>query len=1174
MGFALTEDQRAVVENRGGGLLVSAAAGSGKTRVLVERLLARVQNEGLNIDKFLVITFTNAAAAELRGRIAKELSQRLAQTPSDKHLRRQSTLVYGAQISTIHALCTSILRECGHEIDIDPDFRLCDEGEAGILRLAALDAVMDARYEAMTDGDDFSSLVDLMSAGRDDSRLVQIALDIFGKIQSHPRPEQWLEEQEKQFRLSGVEDAGDTIWGRLLLDDARRQTAFWSGKLRRIIALCGEEEKLEKGYAPSLVETLDSIEKLGIAAEHGWDEASKVTVEFPRLGSVRDCPRPDLQEQVKRVRTTCKKRMERLQLLLSDPSCDLLGDLKTLHPALRGLFSLVSDYGRAYAAEKQRRNVLDFSDLEHLTVRLLSSETGAPTPLARQLSQRYSEIMVDEYQDTNSVQNAIFTALSQGGQNLFMVGDVKQSVYRFRLADPTIFLAKYRAFPNYKDALEGENRKIVLSQNFRSRPEILAAANFLFRNLMSEDFGELSYGDAEALYPGAVFPETGENYGVELNVLNLANLENDGQGKTDKNLLEARKAARRMTELLGSGFRVTEGSETRPLRPSDMVILLRSPGPVLYLYAQALGEAGIPWEAEGGGAFFETNEIAVALSLLEIIDNPHQDVPLVAALRSPVYGFSADRLAEIRAGQTEGDFYDALRADTGGDSAQFIAQLEGLRFAAADQRSYELLWSIYEETNLLGIFSAMEDGETRRGNLLALYEHARRFEAGGHKGLFGFLTHLHRLRENGTPLTAPQVSAGGGVRILSIHRSKGLEYPVVFLCGLGRDMNLMDLQKPMLFHPDLGVGPKFLDLSRRIEYPTLARNAVSRKLLAETMAEELRLLYVAVTRAKEKLIMSCTVSNGGRTLAAYAEDASCPVEPQALVDAKSVGQWVLTAAMTRPEGELLRQAAEVTLPLYDADFGPSWDIHYLDATTLEQPLTPTESAETAADGDRAVPADLTERFSWQYPFQTAVNIPSKLTATQLKGRNLDEEVAVETRETAPAPKPMQLRRPRFAQSEFGLTSAEQGTALHLVMQFIDFAKTNSLEEVAGEIRRLVDHAFLTPEQGGAVDPVRIFAFFSSDLGKELVSSPTLNREFKFSVLAPACHYYPDLDPSETVLLQGVVDCWYETAEGITVLDFKTDRVTEETAPERAQGYAPQLTAYAKALEEVTGKRVA
>ena len=947
MGFELTKQQQAVVDDRGGTLLVSAAAGSGKTRVLVERLLDRVEREGLDVDSFLVITYTKAAAAELRSRIVEELSDRLAAHPEDGHLRRQSTLVYKAQISTVHAFCAQLLREQGHLLDLNPDFRLLDESEAGLLMLDTLTDVLERRYETLEEGDDFSLLVDTMSAGRDDSRLVQIVLDIRGRVQSHPHPDAWLTQQETAFALEGVEEAGETAWGRLLLADAERQADHWAGQMARAIELCACDDVFEANYAPSLSATLDGLWHFAAGTRQGWDAArAALPIPFPTPGRKKVQPGLADAERVKDLRSRCKKRMEKLAEGFVDESADLLDDLRAVHPAVRALFALVRDFEAAYTAEKTRRGVLDFSDLEHLAVRLLVGEDG-PTELAEQLSRRYSEIMVDEYQDTNEVQNAIFSALSCRGENLFLVGDVKQSIYRFRLADPTIFLEKYRTFPSYEHARPGEPRRINLTKNFRSRPEILEGANFLFRSLMSVAFGEMDYTPEEFLYPGPDFPES-VNPAVELDVLDLSGEDaeedrprEEQAARVSKDLQEARFAARRVRAMLDEGFPVCDGRGVRPVEPGDMVILLRSPGTVLPHYARALAERGIPWEAEGGGDFFASTEVNVALSLLQIVDNPRQDVPLISALRSPVYGFTADQLALLRAGSPRGDFFSAVQAGADrGDKpcADFLKELEELRFGAGDMSCYQLLWRLYDRSNLMGVFGAMSNGEERQANLLLLTELARRFEGAGHKGLYGFLSHLTRLREKGERISAPDPGReGGGVRLLSIHRSKGLEFPVVLLCGLSRRLNREDMQRPILFHPRLGVGPKRLDMGRMVEYPTLARRAVARQLEYEMMAEELRLLYVAVTRAKDKLILSIPLTGGGKDVAKLAADAGCPAEPQALAACQSVGQWVLLPVLTRPEAAPVRDAGGAEVPPPRISLGPAWDVRWIPGAALAAP---------------------------------------------------------------------------------------------------------------------------------------------------------------------------------------------------------------------------------------------
>lgn len=1190
MPFPLTEEQRKIVDDRGGELLVSAAAGSGKTRVLVERLLDRVTAEGLDIDRFLIITYTKAAAAELRGRIAQELSDRLAEHPNDRHLRRQATLVYRTGISTIHAFCAALLRESGHLLDLDPDFRLCDEGEGRVLLAQTLDELLDKRYEDLTEDSPFALLVDTLSAGRDDSRLAQIAVDIFTRVQSHPDPARWLQEERAQWELEGISDLAQTPWGRLLLEDSRRQARYCSAQLLYALTLAEKDELLSLNYAPSISATLDGLDSF--LRETTWDGAcARLPIPFPGAGRKRkrtaevspmeESLAAQVGEHMKAIREQCKKILAELAEPFDGTTAAHLEELSLSRPAVQALMDLVLDLQEAFSREKARRSLLDFSDLEHFAVKLLTGEDGSPSPLAWSWSARYDEILVDEYQDTNQVQNAIFDAISSAGRRLFQVGDVKQSIYRFRLADPTIFLRKYREFAEGDQAWEGAPRKRILSQNFRSRPQVLEGCNDLFRSIMSTDFGELDYSDDQALVPGKKFLEgpaselcrSLDPYALELDALDLSFLGEKVGEKDNKDLLEARFAARRIRDLLEQPLMIEDGDSLRPARPSDVMILLRSPGPVLHHYLQALNEEGIPWTADGGEDFFQTTEVNVALSILQIVDNPRQDVPLVAALRSPVYGFSGDKLALLRA-DSGGDFYTALsRAAQNGDQdcLAFLDQLEELRFGAGDRTCRQLMWHIFEKTNLLGVFGAMEGGGERQSNLLALYALAGQLENSGCRTLFQFLLRLDRLRTTGSRLGMADHAAqsGAGVSILSIHKSKGLEKPVVLVCGLSRQLNREDLKRPVLFHPELGVGPKGLDRLRMVEYPTLARRAVSRQLEREMMAEELRLLYVAMTRAREKLILTLTLTGGSVELARIGEGLSLPISPLSLERQQSAGGWLLLHALTRPEGAVLRDRAGLP-ELRAEDLGPSWDIRWVEGALLTEP-SQVEDRCAAPPQAGEIEEDLTVRFSWVYPHLAAAGLPSKLTATQLKGRPLDQEAAEETEQSSWLEQP--VTRPNFIAEDRGLTPAQRGTALHLAMQYLPLDMDGSPEAVGLELDRLTDQGFLTPLQRQAIEPERLAAFLRSSLGAAMAAAgENCRREFKFSVLVSALDYFPE-GRGEEVLLQGVIDAWFEEGDAVTVVDFKSDRVRPGKERARAEEYRPQLAAYSQALSTVLGKPV-
>ena len=579
------------------------------------------------------------------------------------------------------------------------------------------------------------------------------------------------------------------------------------------------------------------------------------------------------------------------------------------------------------------------------------------------------------------------------------------------------------------------------------------------------------------------------------------------------------------------------------------------------------------WSAEEGGAFFNTTEISAALSWLQIIDNPRQDIPLLAALRSPVWGFDGDRLAEIRT-MAEGDYYTALEAAAaGGDEAcaGFLTLLASLRFTAAEADSASILWDLYRRLHFLEIFSAMPGGEKRRENLLAFSDLARRFEGAGHKGLFSFLLHLERGRETGGLRTSGSASKEtAGVKILSIHRSKGLEYPVVFLCGLGRRFNYTDLQKPVLYHPGLGLGPKGVDRETMVEFTTAARTGVALALKKELLAEEMRLLYVAMTRAREKLILVHTLTYGASDLKNLADSVSYPADPRVLASCAGPGQWVLLAALARPEGAVLRRAAErEELPLPEARFESEWRIAYHTGAVSQEVVR--EETACGEDAEAAMPAkELADRLLWRYPYETAAATPAKITATQVARQDEDAPGVFLLRESREA-KP--FSRPDFTQNSMGLTPAQEGTALHTVMQTIRLDRVGSQEEIAEELARLTAQEYLTPVQAQSVDPSAVARFFASPLGRAMAENPTLQREYPFSILAEASRFFPEVPEGEEVLLQGVIDAWFREPDGLTVVDFKSDRVSASAAFERAEAYRGQLAAYAHALEVLTGETV-
>ena len=1157
----LTPDQRAAVENRGGSLLVSAAAGSGKTKVLVERLFRYITQEQCAVDDFLIITYTKAAAAELRGKIAAELAKRVAEHPGDGHLRRQLFRVYQADIKTVDAFCAALLRENtyllpaveGHSLT--PDFRVLDEQEADLVKERVLGRVLEDFYAHMDDKAE--QLAETLGAGRDDRALEKLVLELHRKLQSHPYPLQWLEKVRREWETL-PEDLGQSPYGQVIMADAAAKAAFWAAQLEKT-ADGITDDAVAAAYADRLTETAAQLRQLA-GAKGDWAAMAAIRPAFRRMGAVRG-ENPE-KERIQALLKPCKDALKKLTAPFETPQEELLADMAVMAPAMLALTDLTAEFTRRYQAEKVRRNAMDFSDQEHYAIELLLAE-GQPTELARQVAGRYREIMVDEYQDTNDVQNCIFSAISRQEQNLFTVGDVKQSIYRFRLADPTIFLRKYNAYAPAAQAEDGQPRKVLLSQNFRSRASVLDACNAIFQSIMSAEMGEMDYGSEERLNFGAAYYPPHEDTAAEFHLIDVSDTEEE---HFDRTAVEARFVADRIRRMLDEGYRVNGGDGLRRCTPEDFVILMRSPRSRLKAFTAALAARGIPCAADESSDFFSSVEIAVVWSLLQIIDNPRQDVPLISVLRSPLFGFTPDRLAAIRALRREGDYYDALLLDESEDTQAFLQTLSQLRSAARDEPVDELLWHIYNTCHCVAVFGAMPGGQARKDNLVALYTYARQLAGAGKKSVFDFVAHLRTLLENGDAPDLSTRQSAGGVQIMSIHKSKGLEFPIVFLCDLSKRFDPRDVQEPVLVHPVLGLGTECVDRERRIRYDTVSKTAVALRLQRESKSEEMRILYVAMTRAQEKMIAVDCMRKARKRVADLAGVAGVPTPPESVAAGRCLGDWVLLPLLCTAPGAKLCQWAEVTPPELTAEDG-GWQVYLWE--------NPTSAAQAAAED--GVLADLPQEadfdpapLEWSYDHLCATVTPGKVTATQLKGRAIDEEIAqgAPTRRRA-----VLFEKPKFLREVTGLTAAEKGTAVHAVMQYIDFRTPPTASAVAGEVEKLARRRLLTAQQAAAVDCAMVARFLSSPLAERIRQAKQVWREYRFTLLTDAVLYDPAA-AGEELMLQGVVDCAFETAEGgLVVVDFKTDHITPSQQARRAESYRPQLEAYALALGQVLEKEV-
>ncbi len=1154
MAEQLTAQQRQAVEHRGGNLLVSAAAGSGKTKVLVDRLLSyltEADNPG-NLDDFLIITYTKAAAAELRGKIAAKLSEKIALDPQNRHLQQQMQRLYLAKISTVHAFCSEILREYAYRLDIAADFHVADENECQELQTQVLEKLLESSYESDAISPDFYAFINSQGFKRDDRAIPEIILQVYNSARCHLNPEQWLDWCVSSMELDDIDDASQTVWGSYLLNDLKAYLGLQITALNRCILAAQADENLKKPVE-LLQETVNQLAYL--AEAKSWSDVQRRKhIDYGRLTFSKKCTDLVLVERIKAIRSSCKKGVDKKLRGFAAENDQLFEDIHRSTAATRGLVFLVKQFSEQYDKSKRIRRVMDFGDLEHRTLDLLLGKSrSGPTAVCAQIAERFREVMVDEYQDSNGVQDAIFEALTRNRHNCFMVGDVKQSIYQFRLADPGIFIEKYNRYHEDSTKPADEGRKILLSSNFRSSGEVIQAVNDVFSSCMSPAVGGLHYGDSEKLYEGAPHDSLSEPavefYGIDV--------------QEDTYAEEAAFVAARISSLLDGAHLIQSNDGFRPIRPGDIAILLRSPGSVGGEFLYALEEAGIPCVTGNSIDLLQTEEVSFLHSFLQIINNPLQDIPLIAVLMSRVFGFTADDLAAIRGRNRRQSFYERLCKSGSEKSREFVVVLKELRQEARLYSVSQLLQNILTKISVDSLFSAMENGAERKKNIQMFCQLAADFEAGGRKDFIQFLEYLDTMAEKGLVYSDDQQNTQA-VTIMSIHKSKGLEFPVVFLCGLSRTFNQENARAQVLCHKGLGLGLSCADAVNRVRYPTIMKKAIASKIVTESISEEMRVLYVAMTRAKDRLIMTYAAKNLETDISDVATRMDLSGKELMTQNVDCPGSWVLYAVLQRTEAAPLLKF--VTKPDMTSYREPHWKIdwiegkqtvsNYQSSTQESTPLTPE------------LLQQLYESLQFQYGHIAATTAPSKLTATQMKGRWKDQEAAEDTNEASLAV--YTFRKPEFAKR---LDSPKDiGNAVHIVMQHIDYKACTDLCSIEQEIQRLILERKISAEQGAAVPPQKLAALFSTEIGQKLIQSTNVLREFKFSILSDSSQYGDGLD-GEKVLVQGVVDCALLEEDGITVIDFKTDRTTVENTAKIVDRYAGQVQVYAEALARIYKKKI-
>jgi ATP-dependent helicase/nuclease subunit A len=1227
-----TEDQLKAITTRGCNLLVAAAAGSGKTAVLVERIIRIITNENnpVDIDRLLVVTFTSAAAAEMRERIAAAISKALEVNPNSKVLQRQLTLLSRANITTMHSFCLDVIKNYYHVIDLDPTFRISDETENTLLKLEVINDIFEDYYE--DENQEFRNLIEAYSGSRDDQRLKDIILDLYRFSMSGPWPEKWLTKNAESFNIENIDDLNRTIWIDILKETIKIEVSGYIKMLEKAIEIIKDTEGLDP-YEITFLDDLNMFKNIEESLNYGIAElySSIRNISFSRLKSVKKdkVSNEESLEVVKSIRDSIKKKTSKLvEDSFSMTIDDALNGIKNSYSYMKMISHLTLEFINRFKEKKRERNILDFNDLEHLCLKILINEENdslIPSSVAEGFREYFDEVLVDEYQDSNNVQEAIIELVSRKNlenPNVFMVGDVKQSIYRFRQAKPELFLDKYNKYPLEAGDL---NRKIQLYKNFRSREEVISGVNYIFKEVMSKTVGELEYNDDEALNLGANYKENNDEDTIiagpiELHILDKSgeytsevedDYDDEGTAQEEEDIdsigLEARIVSRRIKELLnpdpktGKRYKVVdkETGDYRPLKYKDIVILLRATRNWSEIFLEELGSEGIPVYADTGTGYFETIEIRTMMALLKIIDNPMQDVPMISVLRSPLVGFSAEELGDIRLLDKEKYFYEIIK-DVANDIYEvnenlrekctvFINSLSKWRNKSIYTPIDEFIWYLYMDTAYYGYVGAMPNGKLRQANLKILFQRAKQFEQTSFKGLFNFINFINKLRNSSGDMGSAKILGENEdvVRIMSIHKSKGLEFPVVFTSGFGKQFNLMDLNKSILYHDELGLGPDYVDLEIRNSYSTLAKEAIKKKILFETLSEEMRILYVAFTRAKEKLIITGATKNLEKSISKWASAAVLDdyiIPPSEVLKGKSYLDWVGMAICKHRDGEKLRKYIGVNNSSVINDFS-TWNIQMWTKNLLT-----VEKNEVAVDengkSDLFINSDINyidkeieRRLNYRYKYNLSGGLPSNVSVSDLKRslyNNEDDNVI-----TLNIFSDKEVLKPKFLQEKKGLSALEKGTIAHFIMQKLDLNKVSSKEEIDAQINSMKDKNLLTEEEIKAVQKISFISFFESNLGKRLLNAfnegKLLKRELPFYTEISSLNIDNTLPKeiyeNENVRLQGIIDCIFEEDDCIVLLDYKTDYIEYGKENEILDKYRIQIKYYKDAVERITGKKV-
>ncbi|MBQ8804627.1 MAG: helicase-exonuclease AddAB subunit AddA [Tyzzerella sp.] len=1194
MGVVFTKEQQQVIDLRGRNILVSAAAGSGKTAVLVERIIARLTRDEhpIDIDELLIVTYTEAAAAEMKERIQSAIEKALEEDTENLHLQRQATLIHQAQITTIHGFCLSVIRDYFHTIDLDPGFRIAEEGELKLLKRDVAEELIERYYAEGRP--EFLEFVESYASGKDDRKLEEILLQVYEFSRSYPNPERWLESCVEQYQVSSISELEEKPFVQDIMVEIKRCLRGWQEELEFGISICDSEDG-PAAYRDTLYADQAMLSRLENISSFQKMQEYFGGLKWARIATNRDkTVSEDKIALVKNLRDKIKESAKKMaeQFFFSDVE-EMYLDMLAAKSNMQVLANLVKEFANAFTEKKRSKNLLDFGDMERYALQILTREVDGeflPSAVAEELQEKFDEVMIDEYQDSNLVQEAILTSVSKvskGIYNIFMVGDVKQSIYRFRLSRPELFMEKFHTY----SLEDGEKQRIDLHKNFRSRAEVLESTNFVFGQIMTDAFGGIEYDDKAALYVGASYEEMPGNE-TEVLLIDTGDLQ-----KQESKEFEARAVARRIKELVGSHKILDKKTgEYREARFSDIVVLTRSLMGWTDVFSQVLNQEGIPTYTSSREGYFQTREIQLLLDYLRVLDNPKQDIPFAAVLVSMFAEVTNEELALIKSSTNEKTLYESVCTYLEQGEIHilkhklrhFIEQFTRFRERVPYTAIHVLLWQILEETGYKDYAAALPGGAQRAANLEMLLEKAITFESTSYKGLFNFVRYMEQLHKYDVDYGEATIMDENMdvVNLMSIHKSKGLEFPIVFVSGIGKGFNTQDAKGSIVVHPELGVGLDAIDTVRRTKAPTLLKRMIQKRIVLEGTAEELRVLYVAMTRAKEKMILTGTVKNLGDGLNRFMKLERREETHLSYVDLTKANKyldWILPALYRNQCFAPVLAACGAAAPFYNSMFRREVPIiaKLLDVKELVNAETENEfqdhvvknilkSWDVSKVYDTEIKKQIATQFAYRYSYGDSQKIKQKMSVSELKKRIFMEEEGEEAfkeEEVIPL-------LPKFVQEKEELTGASRGTAYHRFLELLDFSKTYHEEELQKVLQEKVAERLIDEDMAECIRISDILTFLQSNAGKRMQKASDaekLHAEQPFVLGLPAKNVYSGETSEEIVLIQGIIDVYFEEDGELVILDYKTDKVFR--AEELVEKYHAQLDYYAEALERLTGKRV-